>query len=84
MGTLSTAYPQALAFHPDFAAVGFCDLEAPKPGAGVLSARMAEDGISMSVLTGYDIRTRQNYMRWDILMGVALVEPSMACRIFTP
>lgn len=84
MGTLSTAYAQALAFHPDFAAIGFCDLEAPKSGNGVSSSRMAEDGISMSVLTGYDIRTRQNYMRWDILMGVALVEPSMACRIFTP
>lgn len=83
MGTASTAYPQALAFHSDFAAIGFCDLETPK-GVGVSGSRMAEDGVSMSVLTGYDIRTRQNYMRWDILMGVALVEPSMACRIYTP
>lgn len=83
MGTASTAYPQALAFHPDFAAIGFCDLETPTD-VGVKGYRMAEDGISMSVLKGYDIRTRKQYMRWDILMGVALVEPSMACRIFTP
>lgn len=83
-GTASTAYPQAMAFHPDFAAIGFCDLEAPAKGSGAIGSRMVEDGVSMSVVTGYDIRTRQQYMRWDILMGVALVEPSLACRIYTP
>lgn len=84
MGTASTAYPQALAFHPGFAAIGFCDLENPKAGEGATGTRMVEDGVSMSVVTGYDIRTRQKYMRWDVLMGVALVEPSLACRIYTP
>ncbi len=84
MGTASTPYPQALAFHPDFAAIGFCDLENPEEGSGAKGSRMAEDGVSMSVVTGYDIRTRQRYMRWDILMGVAIVEPSMGCRIYTP
>jgi hypothetical protein len=84
LGAASTAYAQALAFHPDFAAVGFCDLENPEPGSGAKGQRMVEDGVSMSVITGYDIRTRQQYMRWDILMGAAVIEPSMACRLYTP
>jgi len=84
LGAASTAYPQGLAFHPDFAAVGFCDLENPAPGSGATGTRMVEDGVSMSVVTGYNILTRQQYMRWDILMGAVVVEPSMACRIYTP
>ena len=84
LGAASTAYPQALAFHPDFAAIGFCDLENPGKGEGATGYRMVEDGISMSVVTGYDIRTRQKYMRWDLLGGAVAVEPSMACRIYTP
>ena len=84
MGTASTAYPQGLAFHPGFAAIGFCDLENPEAGSGAKGSRMVEDGVSMSVVTGYDIRTRQKYMRWDILGGAVAVEPTMACRIYTP
>ena len=83
LGTASTAYPQALAFHPDFAAVGFCDLVMPTD-KGVVGARKAEDGISMRCLTGFDILTSQQYIRFDVLMGAVVVEPSMASRIYTP
>ena len=83
LGTASTPYPQGLAFHPGFAAVGFCDLVIPQGGI-IDGARKVEDGISMRCLTGYDILTSQQYIRFDVLMGAVTVEPSMAARIYTP
>jgi len=83
LGTLSTAFRQGLAFHPDFAAVGFCDLEIPSD-KGVVGARKVLDNISMRCITGFDIKSSQQYMRWDILMGAVVTEPSRAVRIYIP
>ena len=83
IGTASTAYPQALAFHPSVGAVGFCDLVIPQGGI-IDGSRKVEDGISMRCLTGYDIMTSQQYIRFDVLMGAVAVEPTAGCRIYTP
>lgn len=83
LGTLSTAYPQALAMHPSVGAVGFCDLVIPQGGI-IDGSRKAEDGLSMRCLTGYDIMTSQQYIRFDVLMGAVAVEPTAGCRIYTP
>ena len=83
LGTASTAYPQALAMHPSVGAVGFCDLEIPQGGI-IDGVRKAEDGISMRCLTGYDIITSQQYIRFDVLMGAVAVEPTAGSRIYTP
>lgn len=83
LGTASTAYPQALAMHPMLGAVGFCDLPINSE-YGVKSQRLVEDGVSMRIETGYDIKSSQKYMRFDVLMGAVPVEPSAGCRIYTP
>lgn len=84
LGTSGTTYPQALAIHPMVGAVSFCDLANPKESSVIDAVRKAEDGISMSCVTFWDGRTRQQYMRFDILMGAVALEPSAGCRIYTP
>lgn len=84
MGSSATAYQQGIMFHPMVGAVSFCDLENPKDSSVIDASRKAEDGISMSCVTFWDGRTRQKYMRFDILMGAAVLEPSAGCRIYTP
>jgi len=83
LGTASTNYPQGLAFHSDFAAVGFCDLVMPKAGI-IDGARKVEDGVSMRCITFFDGNTSEQKIRFDILCGAVVVEPTMASRIYTP
>lgn len=82
VGTASTAYPQALAFHPMVGAVGFQDLVLPK-GNGE-AYRKVEDNISMRCWAFSDGITSTQYMRFDVLMGAVAVEPTAGCRIYTP
>ena len=85
LGTASTPYPQGLAFHPAFAAVGFIDFAQPDRGNGVIeAARKVEDGVSMSCITFFDGNTGEHKIRYDILLGAVVVEPTMASRIYTP
>jgi len=80
-GTASTAYPQALAFHPSFAALGFMDLNIPR--SAVYGARKQEDGISIRCIEWYDGINDQEYLRFDVLFGVSLVIPRFAARIYS-
>ena len=83
LGTASTAYPQALAFHPNAIACGFCDLETPTKGV-VDSGRLVEDGVSISVVQWFDGINRQEYLRFDVLFGVAVPEARSGVRLYTP
>lgn len=80
MGTLSTAYPQSLAFHPDAFCAGFADLEIPR--GATWGQRVVEDGISMRMLEFYDGINDDSYLRFDIVHGVTTVIPDYACRIY--
>ena len=81
IGTASTAYPQSLAFHPSFAAVGFCDLNIPR--SAVWGDRKVEDGISMRCIEWYDGINDQEYLRFDVLFGSQVVVDRYACRIYS-
>ena len=83
LGTASTAYPQALAFHPDAFAIGFCDLDLPNSGI-IKGARMVEDGMSIRCIQYYDGDNSVQKMRFDVLFGAQAVIPEHACRIYTP
>jgi hypothetical protein len=83
IGTASTAYPQALAFHPDAFAVGFCDLDLPTSGI-IKGARMVEDGMSIRCIQWYDGENSVQKMRFDLCFGAVAVIPEHACRIYTP
>lgn len=81
VGTADAAYPQALAYHSDAFAIGFCDLELP---AGAASAsRMVEDGCSMRMTTFWDGKTSVSWMRFDLMLGVKTIIDRHACRVYS-
>jgi hypothetical protein len=80
LGTESTAYAQNLAFHKGFGAIGFADLEMPQ-GAG-MAKRLVEDGISMTMVSDFDITNYETIYRIDVLFGYKTVIPRHACRIY--
>lgn len=79
IGTLSTAYPQNLAFHKGFGAIGFCDLDIPR---GESCVRKVEDGISLRLWDFADGKNDDTYIRFDVLFGYKTVIPRWACRIY--
>lgn len=79
IGSASTAYTQSLAYHKDAFAFVTADLPLPK---GVHDAhREVKDGISLRVISGYDMTNDQFAVRLDILYGSVAKRPQLACRI---
>ena len=79
-GTLSTAYPRNIAFHPGFAAFATADLDLP--GGTQYSGRKVEDGLSMRLVADYDIKNDDTYYRFDILGGYKTIIPRWAAWIY--
>jgi hypothetical protein len=82
LGTASTVYPQNLAFHKGFGAIGFCDLDIPKGVPAGAAKRVVEDGISLRLIDFYDGVNDDSYLRFDVLFGYKTVIPRWACRIY--
>jgi hypothetical protein len=78
-GAASTAYAQNLAFHKDAFRLATVPLYLPKNEE--FAAQETIDGITVSVIRGFDIRTRESIMRFDLLAGLAAVRPEWACRV---
>jgi P22 coat protein - gene protein 5 len=78
-GTASTAYRNALAYHRDFAAFVTADL--PMMADAAECTVRSQDGISVRVWKGSDIRNDELLMRVDVLYGYAVLRPDWACRI---
>lgn len=78
-GTLSTAYPQHLAYHRDAFTLVTADLEMPK-GAD-MAAREVYDGISMRLWRDGDITNDKFPCRMDVLFGWKTIRPEWACRL---
>lgn len=80
VGTLSTSYPQNLAYHKDAFTLATADLVVPK---GVdMASRAVHDGISMRIVRQYTISDDQFPCRIDILYGLLATRPEMACRVW--
>lgn len=77
-GTISTAYPQGLAYHKDAVTMVTADLELP--GSGQFS-RQTFDGISMRYWRGDDITNDKRPCRIDVLLGYKVTRPEWACRL---
>lgn len=65
------------AFAPEAVTLATADLELPARGI-VEGAREAFDGVSMRMISGYDIRTDQWITRLDVLYGYLWVRPEWA------
>ncbi len=78
-GTLSTVYPQHMAFHRDAFTLVTADLELPK-GAD-MAAREVYDGISLRLWRDGDITNDKFPCRIDVLFGHKAIRPEWACRL---
>lgn len=78
-GTASTTYKNALAYHKEFATFVTADL--PLMADAASCSVRSQDGITVRVWQGSDIRNDELLMRIDILYGYAVLRPDWACRI---
>jgi len=77
VGVASETYLKNFAFAPDAVTMATADLELPR---GVHEAdRQAYDGISLRMISDYDVRSDQFITRLDVLYGYLWVRPEWAC-----
>ncbi len=77
-GAASTAYQQNLGCHKEAFRLATVPLHLPKNQE--FAAQETIDGITVSVVRGFDIRTREEILRFDLLAGLAAVRPEWSVR----
>ena len=78
-GAASTVYNQSLLFQKGFACFGSADLVLPK---GVhMASRRNIDGISMRLVSDYDVVKDRILTRLDVLYGYKVLRPQLACKV---
>lgn len=78
-GTASKTYNVNLMYHPE--AFQFVTADLPLMDDAHKCVRRTQDGLSMRVWQGSDIRNDELLMRIDILYGMAALRPEWACRV---
>jgi hypothetical protein len=78
-GSASTSYRQNLMYHED--AFTFVTADLPLMDDAAKCVRRNQDGLSIRVWQGSDIRNDELLMRLDILYGWKALRPEWACRI---
>jgi hypothetical protein len=79
MTLASTTYRKNIAFIPDAVTMVTADLEMPKNMQEVARERM--DGVSMRMVTGFDIKSDQFITRLDVLYGYLWIRPEWAVAV---
>jgi len=77
-GAASTGYKQNLAYHRNAMALAVVPLEMPQ--GNVDAARRTKNGLSLRVVSDYDIDNDLSVWRLDILYGRKLIDPRLATR----
>jgi hypothetical protein len=77
-GTASTGYAQNLLFHKDAITLAFAKLA--KPTGNSDYSQQTLDGISVRMVADHDVLTDQNVYRFDVLFGVATLQPDACVR----
>ena len=79
IGNASTSYLQNLMYHKE--AFQFITADLPLMDDAQKCVRRVQDGLSVRVWMGSDIRNDELLLRLDILYGMAALRPEWACRI---
>lgn len=79
VGLASTSYAQSLMYHKE--AFQFITADLPLMDDAQKCVRRVQDGLSVRVWMGSDIRNDELLMRLDILYGMAALRPEWACRM---
>jgi hypothetical protein len=78
-GSTSTSYPQNIVLNPD--AVTLAVVPLIKPEGAVKVTTQTYKGISMRLITGYDITNDLSPWRFDVFYGTRATQPNLACRL---
>lgn len=78
-GAASTGYTQNLVYHPN--AFRFISTKLMLPRNAEMSGAATEDGITVNMVSDFDVLTRKEILRFDVLYGFAAIRPEWACRI---
>lgn len=78
-GAASTSYAQSLMYNKE--AFQFITADLPLMDDAQKCVRRVQDGLSVRVWMGSDIRNDELLMRLDILYGMAALRPEWACRM---
>lgn len=79
VGNASASYSQSLMYHKE--AFQFVTADLPLMADAASCVRRVQDGLSMRVWQGSDIRNDEQLLRVDILYGFAALRPEWACRL---
>lgn len=79
VGSASASYVQPIMYHKE--AFQFVTADLPLMDDAHKCVRRTQDGLSMRVWQGSDIRNDELLMRIDILYGMAALRPEWACRM---
>ena len=79
VGTASLAYRHNIMYHPE--AFAFVTADLPLMDDAHKCVRMNQDGLSLRVWQGSDIRNDELLMRLDMLWGFKAIRPEWACRV---
>jgi len=80
LGTAATAYPQNLIYHKD--AITFATADLLMPTGVHMASRQVHNGISLRLVTQYDINNDRMPTRVDVLYGYSTIRPEMAVRLW--
>lgn len=75
----STAYNQSVLFQKGFACFATADLVLPK--GTHMASRQVYDGISMRLVSDYDVVKDRVYTRLDVLYGMKVLRPELAVKV---
>lgn len=78
-GSASTSYRHNVMYHKD--AFTFITADLPLMDDAAKCVRMNQDGLSIRVWQGSDIRNDELLMRLDILYGFKTIRPEWSCRV---
>lgn len=79
VGAVSTSYLQSLAYHKQ--AFRMASVPLAMPTNQEFAQKISKNGMTMTLVRGYDIRTTQFITRLDFLGGITPVRPEWACRL---
>ena len=78
-GSSGLVHKVNMAFHRH--ALGLCMVPLEVPASVSWSARESYKGYSIRVIRDYDVVNDQEYVRFDVLFGLKVLNPLMACRV---
>lgn len=77
----SIVCPQSMVYHKNAFVLGTADFELPDAGCKAARANDPESGLSLSMVSQYDVQNHRTIHRLDILYGWKCVYADLACRL---